>query len=207
MCAIPQTPWACHQKKKVSVSGDGHAKFFFRFTPLAMLQHFLRPDPLAPTGKEASKIRRGQHTTESAHLSGANADGSQASMETDAGSEKPDANLSLDLVSISATYKETAVLFPDAHQAAFEPKVQVPFEHKRGRIPREIEIERCRRLYESKNVSHLVDVAGLSLKLLAHKSSQELPLQVFDDTSYDSRIPAEWMEIAGRNENPAGRTS
>ncbi|SCU71162.1 Cytoplasmic dynein 2 heavy chain (DYNC2H1), putative [Trypanosoma equiperdum] len=168
-----------------------------------MLQHFLRPEVLGTTGKDEENGTKdhqpGQQRPTTSRLD------SQSLTATDTVSERPKTAEPLDLVSISATYKETAVLFPDAHQAAFEPKVQVPFEFQRGRIPREIEIERRRRLYESKDVSRLVQVAGLTLKLLAHKSSQELPLQVFDDTSYDSRIPAEWMEIAAQNENPAGR--
>ncbi|EPY35542.1 hypothetical protein STCU_01132, partial [Strigomonas culicis] len=106
---------------------------------------------------------------------------------------------------ISSTFKETSLLFPEAYAAAFEPKVQVPYEHLRGRVPRKIEIERRRRLYEGQNTMHLISISGLSLADLAEEESHKLPLEIFDDTSYDCRNPDEWMEIARGNPNEAGR--
>ncbi|KAG8348375.1 dynein heavy chain [Trypanosoma vivax] len=175
-----------------------------------MLQHHLRPDvtPVSDeslNGTQAHRPTRTSQTTLRAGVHGNLRLDGQAGMSSSNTGEGYKEVDPMCLVSTSATYKETAILFPDAHQAAFEPKVQVPFEYQRGRIPREIEIERRRRLYESMDVQQLVSVAGLTLKQLAHKSSEELPLQVFDDTSYDSRIPSEWMEIASQNENVNGR--
>eukprot|EP00756_Hemistasia_phaeocysticola_P037122 Hpha_TRINITY_DN16680_c2_g10::TRINITY_DN16680_c2_g10_i1::g.182374::m.182374/K10408/DNAH; dynein heavy chain, axonemal len=87
-------------------------------------------------------------------------------------------------------------LFPDMPPGALEPKVLLPFQHSRGRVPRKIEIERKRRLFESQDVEELCRVAGLPLEDVGARQGKVLPLEVFDDSSYDSRTRAEWMEIA-----------
>ncbi|KAH9586143.1 Dynein heavy chain [Trypanosoma melophagium] len=169
-----------------------------------MLQHHLRPDPKYPSSSllQKKKLQQQQQQPPPSSHSGRS---DQAAALSPSRGDRRSPSPSRVLVGISATYKETAILFPDADPSAFEPKVQVPFEHQRGRIPRKIEIERRRRQYESHDVQQLLDVAGLTLQQLACESAQDLPLQVFDDTSYDCRNPAEWMEIAHRSESEEGR--
>ncbi|PBJ72155.1 dynein heavy chain [Trypanosoma cruzi cruzi] len=170
-----------------------------------MLEHHLRPDrnfSLTNAQGEATlsafSLTRSEETISRKGVMSPVRDKQQAT-------ERRDPTPPRSLIGISATYNKSAILFPDAHKAAFEPKVQVPFTYQRGRIPRKIEIERRRRQYEFHDVQELVELAGLTLKQLAKKDSQELPLEVFDDTSYDCRNPSEWMEIAGQNENENGR--
>eukprot|EP00759_Apiculatamorpha_spiralis_P058927 PhF_6_TR948/c1_g1_i1/m.1750/K10408/DNAH; dynein heavy chain, axonemal len=94
-------------------------------------------------------------------------------------------------------------LFPDAPPAALEPKVFVPYQHTRGQVPRKIEVERKRRLYETQDVAELIRIAGLTLDSIADSQST-FPLQIFDDTSFDCRTAAEWMTLArdGNHEDP-----
>ncbi|KPI89108.1 putative dynein heavy chain [Leptomonas seymouri] len=106
---------------------------------------------------------------------------------------------------VSSTYKESSLLFPTANPFTFEPKVQVPYAYKRGRMPRDVEIERRRRLYDSQNVDHLLEVSGLTWRMLARRSAQSLPLEIFDDTSYDCRNPSEWMAMAATAATPSAR--
>ncbi|KPA85487.1 putative dynein heavy chain [Leptomonas pyrrhocoris] len=106
---------------------------------------------------------------------------------------------------VSSTYKESSLLFPTANPFTFEPKVQVPYAYKRGRMPRDVEIERRRRLYDSQNVNHLLEVSGLTWGLLARRSARSLPLEIFDDTTYDCRNPSEWMAMAASAATPAAR--
>lgn len=170
-----------------------------------MLQHHLRPNPEVPAsrafgGTALRALPPPEPQERTARRSDADA-GPGGAPTSDKKSPSP----TRPLCGVSATYKETALLFPDAEQITFEPKVQVPFRHVRGRIPRKIEIERRRRQYESYDVQKLLELAGLTLKQLAKEDGQKLPLQVFDDTSYDCRNPTEWMEIAKRNPNECGR--
>ncbi|KAL7709319.1 dynein heavy chain cytosolic putative [Lotmaria passim] len=106
---------------------------------------------------------------------------------------------------VSSTYKEFSLLFPTACSLTFEPKVQVPYAYKRGRVPRDVEIERRRRLYDSQNVNHLLEVSGLTWEVLARRSAQSLPLEIFDDTSFDCRNPSEWMAMAASAPTAAAR--
>eukprot|EP01079_Euglenida_sp_SAG-EU17-18_P000381 gene381-2419_t len=54
-------------------------------------------------------------------------------------------------------------LFRGLPTRALEPKVFVPHEHVRGRVPRKIEIERRRREYEQKDVQALLAEGGVTL--------------------------------------------
>ena len=104
-----------------------------------------------------------------------------------------------------AQSKSLSVQFEDAFPPTSEPKVQVPFEHERGRVPRRIEVERRRRLYETQDVEQLVQIAGLTIEQLAKKSQDQLPIEVFDDSSFDCRNPEEWMAIARSSPSDAAK--
>ena len=98
-----------------------------------------------------------------------------------------------------------AAQFPDATAESYEPKVMVPFEHKRGRVPRRIEVERRRRLYETQDIRTLLQISQLSLEDIAARSSELLPMEVFDNTSYESRNPQEWLQISQKAETDGSR--
>ncbi|EPY42496.1 hypothetical protein AGDE_01427 [Angomonas deanei] len=156
------------------------------------MRSYLRPDP------NDTKKKDGQTASSMMSQRGATAASSTTGSQflpEDAPENPP----------VSSTYKETALLFPEAHSAAFDPKVQIPYEHERGRVPRNIEIERRRRLFDSQDLSHLLKISKLDLVDLAEKRSDKLPLELFDDTSYDCRNPEEWMEIANSNPNDEGK--
>ena len=61
----------------------------------------------------------------------------------------------------TALHKPTSVMYVDATEESFEPKVLVPFARVRGRVPRRIEVERQRRLFESQDLNQLLELAGL----------------------------------------------
>eukprot|EP00796_Vickermania_ingenoplastis_P008354 gene8354-5852_t len=165
-----------------------------------MLRHYLRPETdqhategwakfLAITAERAEALREANGTKAPATPR----DNSDSEF---AGSGEDGIEVSIPQIPISSTYKESSILFPEAHPVSFEPKVQVPYVHVRGAVPREIEIERRRRLYDEIKVQHLVNVSKLTLKGLAEKSAQKIPLEIFDDTSYDCHNPKDWMAIA-----------
>lgn len=93
--------------------------------------------------------------------------------------------------------------YPHALQKGrkIEPKVIVPFRQKSGQAPRRIEIERKTRLYASQNVEELLRKEGIDYAKYSVETDHEsgkpcyLPLEIFDDTEYESRSPAEWIQL------------
>ncbi|CAM39593.2 putative dynein heavy chain [Leishmania braziliensis MHOM/BR/75/M2904] len=179
-----------------------------------MLQSFLRPQSgtaTAAAGDDTVEIEPfnelmmgshdlgTQHTTNAVNFA---ASASSAAAKENAGTR---AAAALGALPVSSTYKESALRFPTASPGTFEPKVQVPYAYKRGRMPRDVEIERRRRLYDSESVDRLVHVSGLTWEALARRSAQSLPLEIFDDTSYDCRNPSEWMAMAATAPTQASR--
>ena len=84
----------------------------------------------------------------------------------------------------------------DYHRA-LEPKVQLPFETKPGETPRKIEIERKKRLFSNQNNKLLIEneitvsFGGKDRSAYA----QMLPLEVFDNTEFESRTIDEWLDL------------
>jgi len=78
---------------------------------------------------------------------------------------------------------------------AVEPKVMVPFENPPDGIPRKIVIERKRRLFEQQNIQELLKNEGVEFKKTDGNASF-LPLEMFDNTEFDCRTPAEWISLA-----------
>ena len=87
-------------------------------------------------------------------------------------------------------------LYDNLPPRALEPKVLLPYEHVRGRVPRKIEMERKRRQYEAQDIERLCQIAGLSLNEIGTREGLTLPLEIFDDTSFDPRTADEWMSLA-----------
>ncbi|KAG5500386.1 hypothetical protein JKF63_03478 [Porcisia hertigi] len=154
-----------------------------------MLRSFLRPDSsieAASAVDDAAQTMPFNGSTMESHRLGTQKGTNAVCTEYAAPSELP----------ISSTYKESSLRFPTAFPGTFEPKVQVPYAYKRGIMPRDVEIERRRRVYDSESVERLLSVSGLTWEVLARRSAQNLPLEIFDDTSYDCRNPSEWMAMA-----------
>eukprot|EP00118_Oscarella_pearsei_P012540 m.93002 g.93002 ORF g.93002 m.93002 type:complete len:4173 (+) comp36767_c0_seq9:102-12620(+) len=98
---------------------------------------------------------------------------------------------------------------------AWEPKVQMPFKTDPGKTPRKIEIDRQKRVFGEKDVVSLITDRGIDINELMplnefamrsllntekdHGVSTAfpafLPLEVFDDTEYDSRTLSEWAAL------------
>ncbi|CAJ1990204.1 dynein heavy chain [Leishmania donovani] len=179
-----------------------------------MLQSFLRPQSGATTvatGDEVEQTAPARGSMMESHHRDAqrstNAAAFAASESSAAATGNADTGeaTALAALPVSSVYKESALRFPTASPGTFEPKVQVPYAYKRGRMPRDVEIERRRRLYDSESVDRLLQVSGLTWEALARRSAQSLPLEIFDDTSYDCRNPSEWMAMAAMAPTQASR--
>lgn len=78
----------------------------------------------------------------------------------------------------------------DAEPKVFETIVPIP-----GRVPRRVEIDRKKKDYKSFNIEQLLEDAGI------HKDEEPnylnwLPLELFDDETFDDYAPQEWIEKA-----------
>lgn len=94
-----------------------------------------------------------------------------------------------------------------------KPKVQLLHYAPSGELPREVEVERRRRLYGKQKIQDMMKAAGVELwKLIPidvmknHLSEEEnldvfgvkcskFPLDWFDDTDLDCMTPADWMNL------------
>ncbi|KAJ0398628.1 hypothetical protein P43SY_007486 [Pythium insidiosum] len=92
-----------------------------------------------------------------------------------------------------------------------EPKVFVPYERVADLPPREVEVERKKRLYESVSVGNLLRQrmeefqASTMYKRILQDASQtaltileSLPLHLFDDESYEIHDPIDWIRRGQR---------
>ena len=101
---------------------------------------------------------------------------------------------------------------------SWDPKVQVPYKVDSGMTPRKLEIERRKRHYtklgknfdslltqQSINTQELMPITDHTSNALLSSSSRGesstpvfpsfLPLEIFDNTEFDSRTPKEWLEL------------
>ncbi|NWH61667.1 DYH1 protein, partial [Geococcyx californianus] len=95
---------------------------------------------------------------------------------------------------------------------SFKPKIQIAFQRLPGQSPREIELERRRRLYLTFDIAELLASKGVDSNELIprHHSPDDmpatdekadlvfpiyLPLKIFDDVDYDCRTPEEWISL------------
>ncbi|NXG75040.1 DYH1 protein, partial [Baryphthengus martii] len=94
---------------------------------------------------------------------------------------------------------------------SFQPKVQVPFQSLPGQCPREVEIEKRRRLYRTFDIAELLASKGIDSDQLMPRHHDpdnmptiaenkdpvliDLPLQILDNTEYDCRTPEEWISL------------
>eukprot|EP00040_Diaphanoeca_grandis_P037866 m.251032 g.251032 ORF g.251032 m.251032 type:complete len:4203 (+) comp33890_c0_seq2:91-12699(+) len=102
----------------------------------------------------------------------------------------------------------------DMPRKAFQPKTQVAYTVPSGTVPRRVEVERLRRVYQSDDVGRvLLEWEGLSTEdllpggLLVHGDGEGsprgsvvsnlayLPLEKFDNFEHDQRTPEEWLQL------------
>ncbi|KAG8459526.1 hypothetical protein KFE25_012861 [Diacronema lutheri] len=81
----------------------------------------------------------------------------------------------------------------DAPVRALEPKVLVPYVPGPGRTPRQITIERQKRLFSLQDIRQLLIDEGVEPS--AALADGGLPLAIFDDTEFESRPPDEWVSL------------
>eukprot|EP00965_Chrysotila_dentata_P174228 5751347-Pleurochrysis_carterae.AAC.1 len=77
---------------------------------------------------------------------------------------------------------------------AMEPKVMVAFDQPAGVAPRRLLVERTKRLYAEQDLVKLLEAAGVDTA--EPELNGNLPLDLFDNTEFESRPPEEWMALA-----------
>ena len=77
--------------------------------------------------------------------------------------------------------------------SASEPKVMIPYNTEPGEVPRQVQIERKKRLFALQDISTLLDEKKVDL---SDKTSpgfcKKLKIETFDNTTYESRNQEEW---------------
>lgn len=79
--------------------------------------------------------------------------------------------------------------------ADVDPKVMEPFIPIPGKPPRKVVIDRQRKLFASLDIEELLLGLGIDYKSPEKHQAEWLPLEPFDDTEYDCRLPEEWIEL------------
>jgi len=79
--------------------------------------------------------------------------------------------------------------------ADVDPKVMEPFVPIPGRPPRRVVIDRQRKLFASLNIEELLLELGIDYRSGIKNPAEWLPLEPFDDTEYDCRMPEEWISF------------
>ncbi len=86
--------------------------------------------------------------------------------------------------------------------ADIDPKVQVPYVTIPGNPPRKVVIDRLKKLYSSMVIEELLQEEGVNYASTEPSDSAWLPLEPYDDTSFDCRLPEEWIESGKVNGVP-----
>ena len=81
-----------------------------------------------------------------------------------------------------------------------EPKVFEPIEPIPGRVPRKVEIDRKKKLYKRNKLEELFAAEGLD-KDQEPSYLSWLPLELFDDETFDDYTPQEWMQKVQNGED------
>jgi dynein heavy chain len=77
--------------------------------------------------------------------------------------------------------------------ADVDPKVMEPYLPIPGRPPRRVVIDRQRKLFASLDIEDLLLELGIDYRSGVPNPADWLPLEPFDDTEYDCRMPEEWI--------------
>ena len=76
----------------------------------------------------------------------------------------------------------------------------VPFVVSSGRLPRNVIIDRTSKLYKSFNIESLLDEVGIEWRDPKAAPGSWLPLEGFDNSDFESRLPEEWLELIQKSE-------
>lgn len=69
----------------------------------------------------------------------------------------------------------------------------VPFDTEPGKTPRKIAIDRKKRIYLKQDIEEFLNEEETSL--IQNDEFHFLPLESFDDSSYDPRTASEWLSF------------
>ncbi|CAE8653368.1 unnamed protein product, partial [Polarella glacialis] len=75
------------------------------------------------------------------------------------------------------------------------PKVIEVYSHLPGTRPRKVTVERRKKWFESLDVASLLLERGITFQFSTWKKGHWLQLEDFDNTEFDIRSPAQWMEL------------
>jgi len=83
--------------------------------------------------------------------------------------------------------------------ADIDPKVQEPYVTIPGNPPRKVVIDRLKKLYASMNIEDLLQEEGVDYSTAEPSEATWLPLEPYDDSTFDCRLPDEWIEASKIN--------
>ncbi|EGR27865.1 hypothetical protein IMG5_187090 [Ichthyophthirius multifiliis] len=76
-----------------------------------------------------------------------------------------------------------------------DPKIMEPFDPIPGRVPRKVAIDRQKKQYHSFNIEQLLQMEGIDFNRKDEgNSSYWLPLEIFDDNTFDDYQDGEWID-------------
>ncbi|OEH74384.1 dynein heavy chain related protein [Cyclospora cayetanensis] len=84
----------------------------------------------------------------------------------------------------------------DSDTAPVEPKVIASKDHRPAKAPRQVLVERKRRVFEALDIEQLLAERGINYADPCFGAKSWLPLEPFDDTTFDDRSPKEWMALS-----------
>ena len=101
--------------------------------------------------------------------------------------------------SMNKSYSKVKELYAGFPPSAYEPKISLPFEPLPGQPPRNIEIQRKKRLYSSHKIEDLLKAEGVDGKAVKDVNNniwENLPLAAFDNSDFDVFPNVEdWMKL------------
>jgi len=85
--------------------------------------------------------------------------------------------------------------------AKVDPKVMVPFASAPGRLPRSVVVEKTKKLYQAFNIQTILDEVGIEWQNPKAAPGAWMPLELFDNSDFEDRLPEDWLEIIKQSEN------
>jgi len=79
--------------------------------------------------------------------------------------------------------------------SVLDPMVMVPFIVKSGDMTRDVAVERLKRYYSLQNITELLKKEGIDCdNLIVCGEKGELALHLFDDITFETRLPSQWID-------------
>jgi dynein heavy chain len=89
----------------------------------------------------------------------------------------------------------------DQVYAKVDPKVMVPFASAPGRLPRSVVVEKTKKLYQAFNLQAILDEVGIEWQNPKAALGAWMPLELFDNSDFEDRLPEDWLEIIKESNN------